>query len=153
MIVGIDLGTTNSLIGIWHSGQPTLIPNALGQLLTPSAVSVGNEGDIVVGAAARDRLSSDPLRTAAAFKRYMGTAREFTLGSLTFRPEELSAMVLRALKADAESYLAEPVEEAVITVPAYFNDAQRKATVPATPGRARDVPVKRGRERRPECYP
>jgi len=141
MIVGIDLGTTNSLIGIWHSGQPALIPNALGQLLTPSAVSVGNEGDIVVGAAARDRLSSDPLRTAAAFKRYMGTAREFTLGSLTFRPEELSAMVLRALKADAESYLAEPVEEAVITVPAYVNDAQRKATKAA--GELAGLPVSR----------
>lgn len=128
MIVGIDLGTTNSLIGVWRNGAPMLIPNALGDRLTPSAVSVGDDGEILVGLAARERLSTHPLRTATAFKRYMGNARELTLGSLAFRPEELSAFVLRALKADAEAFLGEPVDAAVITVPAYFNDVQRKAT-------------------------
>jgi molecular chaperone HscC len=128
MIVGIDLGTTNSLIGIWRNGQAELIPNALGHLLTPSVIGVAEDDRILVGMAAREQLSTNPARTAATFKRYMGTGREFTLGSRSFRPEELSAMVLRALKADAEAHLREPVSEAVITVPAYFNDAQRKAT-------------------------
>jgi molecular chaperone HscC len=128
MIVGIDLGTTNSLIGVWRDGEARLIPNALGQLLTPSAVSVADSGEILVGLAARERLLTHPRRTAAAFKRYMGTSRVVTLGDRDFRPEELSALVLRALKADAEAWLGERVEEAVITVPAYFSDAQRKAT-------------------------
>jgi molecular chaperone HscC len=128
MIVGIDLGTTNSLVGIWHAAHPTLIPNAFGTRLTPSAVSVGDDGTILVGAAARERLATHPLRTATAFKRYMGSEREFTLGPRAFRPEELSALVLRSLKADAEAYLGERVADAVITVPAYFNDMQRKAT-------------------------
>jgi molecular chaperone HscC len=128
MIVGIDLGTTNSLVGVWRNGQATLIPNALGQLLTPSAVSVGDDGALLVGMAARERLSTDPSKTAAAFKRHMGTDRTFMLGSRAYRAEELSAMVLRSLKDDAEAFLGVPVQEAVITVPAYFNDAQRKAT-------------------------
>lgn len=127
-IVGIDLGTTNSLIGIWHAARPALIPNPFGELLTPSAVSVGDDGTILVGAAARERLATHPLRTATAFKRYMGSQRELTLGPRTFRPEELSALVLRSLASDAEAYLGERVSDAVITVPAYFNDMQRKAT-------------------------
>jgi len=128
VIVGIDLGTTNSLAGLWRDGEPRLIPNALGQLLTPSAVSIDDSGEVLVGAAARDRLSTHPQRTAAAFKRYMGTNRTLTLGDKTFRPEELSALVLRSLKADAETWLGEKIDEAIITVPAYFSDAQRKAT-------------------------
>lgn len=128
MIAGIDLGTTNSLIGVWHDGRPVLIPNALGEVLTPSVVSVTEDGNVLVGAAARERLSTHPMRTAAAFKRVMGTNREITLGTRVFRPEELSALVLRALKSDAEAFLGEPIHEAVITIPAYFNDAQRKAT-------------------------
>ena len=128
MIAGIDLGTTNSLIGVWRDGRPLLIPNALGDLLTPSAVSVAEDGAILVGAAARERLTTHPMRTAAAFKRHMGTPRELTLGSRAFRPEELSALVLGSLKTDAEAFLGEKISEAVITVPAYFNDAQRKAT-------------------------
>ena len=128
MIVAIDLGTTNSLIGVWRNGAPRLIPNATGDLLTPSAVSMLDSGEIVVGRAARDRLVSHPRRSAAAFKRVMGSNRSLTLGDRDFRPEELSALVLRALKADAEAWLGEPVREAVITVPAYFSDAQRKAT-------------------------
>ena len=128
MILGIDLGTTNSLAALWRGGAPVLVPNALGQVLTPSVVSLDKTGEILVGAAARDRLSSHPELSVAAFKRFMGTSREFPLGPRRFRAEELSAFVLRALKADAEAFLGQPVEEAVITVPAYFNDAQRKAT-------------------------
>jgi molecular chaperone HscC len=128
MIVGIDLGTTNSLVAVWKDGQSVLIPNSLGDVITPSAVSVGDDGAILVGLAARDRQSTHPKVTATAFKRYMGTQQEVTLGSRKYRAEDLSALVLRSLKADAEAFLGEAVTDAVITVPAYFNDKQRKAT-------------------------
>ena len=128
MIAGIDLGTTNSLIGVWQENCAQLIPNALGSVLTPSVVSLDGNGEILVGAAARERLVSHPALTAAAFKRYMGTPRKIALGSRSFKAEELSSFVIRALRADAEAYLGEPIEEAVITVPAYFSDAQRRAT-------------------------
>lgn len=128
MIVGIDLGTTNSLIAIWEGNSPRLIPNALGDVLTPSCVSVDEDGTILVGRAARERLQTHPDQTAAVFKRYMGSDRKIRLGKREFRPEELSALVLRSLKEDAEAVLGHPVTEAVITVPAYFSDSQRKAT-------------------------
>ncbi len=128
MIVGIDLGTTNSLVGVWRDGAVALVPNALGHVLTPSAVGLADDGSILVGLAARERMSTHPALTATAFKRYMGTDRLLFVGKKGYRPEELSALVLRSLKADAEAFLGEPVEEAVITVPAYFNDLQRKAT-------------------------
>lgn len=128
MIVGIDLGTTNSLAAVWHNGRAELVANALGSVLTPSAVSIAEDGSVLVGEAARERLSVLPDRTAAAFKRAMGTEREFRLGGDRFRAEELSALVLRSLKEDAERHLDESVADAVITVPAYFSDAQRKAT-------------------------
>ncbi|APQ12740.1 molecular chaperone HscC [Pseudomonas oryzihabitans] len=128
MIVGIDLGTTNSLIAVWRDGASHLVPNALGELLTPSVVGLDDEDRIIVGRAARERLQTHPRQTAALFKRYMGSARTTILGNRAFRPEELSAMVLRSLREDAERHFGEPVEEAVISVPAYFNDAQRKAT-------------------------
>ena len=128
MIIGIDLGTTNSLVGVWSGGEAVLIPNALGQFLTPSVVSLGDDGQLLVGQAARDRLVSHPDRTASVFKRYMGTDRQIPLGRKHYRAEELSAMVLKSLKADAEAHLGQAVTRAVITVPAYFNDAQRKAT-------------------------
>ena len=127
-IIGIDLGTTNSAVSVWKNGQAVLIPNALGDKLTPSVVGVDDNGDILIGRIARERLLTHPLLTTAAFKRHMGTPREIRLGDRRFRAEELSALVLRALKADAESFLGEPVTEAVISVPAYFNDTQRKAT-------------------------
>lgn len=127
MIVGIDLGTTHSLIGAYTEQGATLFSNALGDLLTPSVVSV--DGDtVLVGQAARDRLISHPEHTVASFKRWMGTSRETRLGERSFRPEELSALVLRSLLVDAEAALGEKVTEAVISVPAYFSDAQRKAT-------------------------
>jgi len=128
MIVGIDLGTTHSLVGAFVDGAPKLFPNALGEILTPSAVSVDEHGDVIVGQAARDRLITHPERSVATFKRWMGSARETRLGTRSFRAEELSALLLRSLVADAQAALGEPVEEAVISVPAYFSDAQRKAT-------------------------
>jgi len=128
MIVGIDLGTTNSAIAIWRDGTPELIPNRLGHLLTPSAVSLDANGTVIVGLPARERQVSHPKRTASAFKRYMGTKHSITLGTQKFTPEELSSLVLRSLIEDAETYLDEKITEAVITVPAYYNDKQRKAT-------------------------
>jgi len=128
MIVGIDLGTTNSLVAVWRDGNASLVPNALGRFLTPSVVSLDRFGEMLVGEAARERLASDPQHTAAAFKRHMGTGRTTPIGDRQFRPEELSSIVLRALKADAEAFLGTPVTEAIGTVPAYFSDAQRKAT-------------------------
>ena len=130
-IVGIDLGTTNSLIGVWEDGQSKLIENSLGKVLTPSVVGLDDTGELLVGEAARDRLITHPELSVAAFKRWMGSERITRLGNQSFRPEELSAMVLRALKQDAERYLAEEVVDAVISVPAYFNDTQRKATIAA----------------------
>jgi molecular chaperone HscC len=128
MIVGIDLGTTNSLVGVFKDGRAQLIPNALGDFATPSAVSLDKSGKTVVGLAARERAATEPARTAQAFKRWMGTDRKVRLGDRDFRAEELSALVLQSLKADAEAFLGEAVTEAVITVPAYFNEAQRRAT-------------------------
>ncbi|GAA0701366.1 MULTISPECIES: molecular chaperone HscC [Dyella] len=128
MIVGIDLGTTNSLVAVWKDGAPVLIPNALGAMLTPSCVGLSETGELLVGQAAKDRLQTHPQLTVANFKRYMGAAREISLGKRKFRPEEISSFVLRSLKADAEAFLGHPVEEAIISVPAYFSDAQRKAT-------------------------
>lgn len=128
VIIGIDLGTTNSLVTIWQDGKARLIPNSLGQVLTPSCVSVDEDGSILVGLAARERLQTHPLQSAAVFKRFMGSNKTMTLGKREFRSEELSALVLKSLKADAEAALGEVVTEAVITVPAYFSEAQRRAT-------------------------
>lgn len=128
-LLGIDLGTTNSLIAVWQDGQAQLIANALGEVLTPSVVSVDDDGSILVGKAARARLTTHPHLTAAAFKRFMGSDKHFQLGEHRFTPEELSALVLGALKQDAEAYLGCSVSEAVISVPAYFSDEQRKRTV------------------------
>lgn len=128
-LLGIDLGTTNSLIAIWQDGKAQLIGNALGEVLTPSVVSVDDDGSILVGKAARARLTTHPDRTAAAFKRFMGSDKHFQLGDQRFTPEELSALVLGALKQDAEAHLGLSVSEAVISVPAYFSDEQRKRTV------------------------
>ncbi len=128
MIIGIDLGTTNSLVAVWRDGKANIIPNALGQHLTPSCVGMDDDGSVLIGEAARARLQTHPHMTAALFKRYMGSERQTALGKQSFRPEELASMVLRALKDDAEQFLGHPVTEAIITVPAYFSDAQRKAT-------------------------
>jgi molecular chaperone HscC len=123
-IIGIDLGTTNSLVCVWEDGRAKLIPNAFGEYLTPSVVSFGQKGEVFVGKTAKERLVTDPDNTFEFFKRYMG--KDKTYGK--YNSEELSSLVLRSLKADAESYLGEPVDEAVISVPAYFDDKARKAT-------------------------
>ncbi len=128
MIFGIDLGTTNSLIACLEEGRPRALPNALGQALTPSVVSVDDDGVVLVGQSARERALAHPARTAASFKRLMGTRQTVQLGDREFRPEDLSALVLRALKADAEATMDVTVQDVVISVPAYFNDGQRKAT-------------------------
>jgi molecular chaperone HscC len=128
MLVGIDLGTTNSAVAVWEDGEARLIPNALGELLTPSAVSLGDDGAILIGRAARDRRSTHPQRTATSFKRYMGTLQNTVLGAQKFTAQELSALVLRSLKEDAERETGHVVTGAIITVPAYFNDKQRRAT-------------------------
>ena len=128
MIVGIDLGTTHSLVAVWRDGATQLVSNALGEWLTPSVVGLDDDGHVLVGKAARERLQTHPGSTTALFKRHMGSAHEVKLGSRSYRPEELSALVLKSLKADVERAFGEPVTEAVISVPAYFSDAQRKAT-------------------------
>ncbi len=130
MMIGIDLGTTNSLAACFKDGKATIIPNRLGSRLTPSVVSVdpAGEGTVYVGETARERGMTRPLETASVFKRSMGTDREYLLGGRRFSAEELSGLVLRSLKEDAEVYLGEEVTEAIISVPAYFNDLQRKAT-------------------------
>lgn len=128
MIVGIDLGTTNSLIAYMAEDGVQIIPNKLGEPLTPSVVSVDEAGVVYVGKTAQERKLLYPDQTAEVFKRSMGTAKKFVLGERSFTAEELSSLVLKALKEDAEAYLGRELTEAVISVPAYFNDAQRKAT-------------------------
>lgn len=128
MIIGIDLGTTNSLAACFRNGKAEIIPNRLGKHLTPSVVSIDINGTVYVGETAKERGALYPLETARVFKRSMGTDKEYTLAGKKFRPEELSSFVLRSLKEDAENYLCEEITEAIISVPAYFNDLQRKAT-------------------------
>ncbi len=131
MIVGIDLGTTNSLVAWLSPNGPQLIPNSLNELLTPSAVGIDRDGKLLIGKPAKELQVVAPERCATVFKRMMGTDRTVSVADKSFRAEELSSLVLKALKADAEKFLGQVVEEAVITVPAYFSDLQRKATIHA----------------------
>ncbi len=140
-IIGIDLGTTNSAVAHLTPDGPRIIPNALGGRLTPSVVGVDESGAVLVGAAARELQVTRPDRCAALFKRLMGTDARVALGGRSFTPEELSGLVLRSLKADAEAFFGRPVERAVVTCPAYFNDRQRKATIAA--GRIAGLVVER----------
>lgn len=128
MLIGIDLGTTNSLVAYFDGQKACIIPNRLGKNLTPSIISIDDQGIIYVGETAKERGMLDPSNTASVFKRGMGTDEPYSIGGQTFRAEELSSFVLRSLKEDAEHFLGEPVTEAIISVPAYFNDRQRKAT-------------------------
>jgi molecular chaperone HscC len=130
-VIGIDLGTTNSAAAVMTSAGPRLIPNALGANLTPSVVAVDDRSQVLVGAAAKELRVVEPFRCASIFKRHMGSDWSVELSRKRFRPEELSSLVLRSLKSDAEAFLNCEVKRAVITVPAYFNDQQRKATVAA----------------------
>lgn len=128
MLVGIDLGTTNSAVALWKDGVPQLVLNALGKELTPSAVSLAKGGQAFVGEAALDRMATHPADTVTSFKRMIGTASTVTLAGTTLTPEDLSAMVLRSLVDDVEAATGERPTAAVITVPAYFNERQRRAT-------------------------
>lgn len=127
-VIGIDLGTTNSLGAVYRNGRVELIPNRFGSFLTPSVVSVTEDGDVLVGEIAKERLITHPESTAASFKKDMGLDRKWTLGKKSFLPEELSSFVVRSIVEDAKEYLGEEIEEAVISVPAYFHDRQRVAT-------------------------
>lgn len=128
MIVGIDLGTTNSLVGVYKDGQVKLIPNAFGDFLTPSVVALDDNNEVIVGKAAKERLVTHPDKTVAQFKRFMGTSHKILLGNSTYTAEELSSFIIRKLVDDAETFLGEKVDEVIVSVPAYFNDAQRYAT-------------------------
>ena len=128
MIVGIDLGTTNSLIAYYENGEAKIIPNRLGENLTPSVVSMDENQTVYIGKTAKERKIKYGCDTVDVFKRSMGTNKEFILHGKKYRAEEIASFILRALKEDAEVYLHQPVEEAIISVPAYFNDQQRTAT-------------------------
>lgn len=128
IIIGIDLGTTNSLVSYWTNDDAVIIPNSIGQNSTPSVVSIDDNGQVLVGQAAKERQMTHPELSASVFKRHMGTKKKFKLGEKKFLPEELSALIIKALKEDAEHLLGVSINEAVISVPAYFSDSQRKAT-------------------------
>lgn len=128
MILGIDLGTTHSLVGRFHRGEAELAPNANGEFLTPSVVSIDDEGVLHVGSTARNRLITHPHLTASEFKRFMGTEKTFSLGGHTFDATDLSSLVLKELKGDAERFFDATSDTAFISVPAYFNNKQRQAT-------------------------
>lgn len=126
--VGIDLGTSYSLVSVFQNGQAVLVKNSLGSFMTPSVISLDENDHVLIGEIAKDRLISHPDRTVAQFKRLMGTEERVQLGSKYFRPEELSSLILKSLKHDVEEFLGEEVQNVIISVPAYFNDKQRKAT-------------------------
>lgn len=127
-IIGIDLGTTNSLVAIMNQGRPRVLPNSLGENLTPSVVGLCNEGKLIVGKSARNRLVTHPMQTVAMFKRGMGTSQQFDLGGKSYSATELSALLLRHLREEAQAQLQTEIVEAVVSVPAYFNESQRRAT-------------------------
>ena len=127
-IIGIDLGTTNSCVAVYEGGEPVVITNAEGARTTPSVVAFSKTGERMVGQVAKRQAITNPERTVISIKRDMGTDRKVNIDGKSYTPQEISAMILQKLKADAESYLGTTVTEAVITVPAYFSDAQRQAT-------------------------
>ena len=140
-IIGIDLGTTNSCVAVFEGGEPVVIPNPEGARTTPSVVAFSKTGERMVGQIAKRQAIINPDRTVASIKRDMGTARKVEIDGKSYTPQEISAMILQKLKSDAENYLGHPVTEAVITVPAYFSDAQRQATKDA--GHIAGLEVKR----------
>ena len=140
-IIGIDLGTTNSCVAVMEGGKPVVIPNSEGSRTTPSVVAFTKTGERLIGEPAKRQAVTNADRTISSIKRHMGTDYKVTIDGKSYTPQEISAMILQKLKADAESYLGEKVSEAVITVPAYFNDAQRQATKDA--GKIAGLDVKR----------
>ena len=127
-IIGIDLGTTNSCVSVIEAGEPVVIANAEGARTTPSVVAFSKTGERMVGQVAKRQAITNPDRTISSIKRHMGTDYKVSIDGKSYTPQEISAMVLQKLRDDAEAYLGEKVTEAVITVPAYFSDAQRQAT-------------------------
>ena len=127
-IIGIDLGTTNSCVAVMEGGEAVVIPNAEGNRTTPSVVAFSKSGERMVGQTAKRQAITNPDRTIASIKREMGSDHRVNIDGKSYTPQEISAMILQKLKSDAESYLGTTVSEAVITVPAYFTDAQRQAT-------------------------
>lgn len=127
-VIGIDLGTTNSLACVWKDGTCVLIPNEFHEYLTPSVVSIDEDGNVIVGKVAKERLITHPMESACLFKRTMGTKQTYRLQNHTFTSEELSSFVIRQLVQDAEVFLQEEIEEVILSVPAYFNDTQRSVT-------------------------
>ena len=140
-VIGIDLGTTNSVVAVMEGGEPVVIPNAEGSRLTPSVVGFSKTGERLVGQLAKRQAVSNPSRTIVSIKRHMGSDYTVDIDGKKYTPQEISAMILQKLKADAEGYLGEKVTEAVITVPAYFSDGQRQATKDA--GKIAGLDVKR----------
>ena len=140
-IIGIDLGTTNSCVAVMEGGQPVVIVNSDGARTTPSVVGFAKNGERLVGETAKRQAITNPDNTISSIKREMGNSYKVSVEGKQYSPQEISAMILQKLKADAESYLGENVSEAVITVPAYFNDAQRQATKDA--GKIAGLDVKR----------
>ena len=140
-IIGIDLGTTNSCVAVMEGGEPVVIPNPEGARTTPSVVGFSKTGERIVGQAAKRQAVTNPERTITSIKRKMGSDYKVSIDGKSYTPQEISAMILQKLKSDAEAYLGEPVTEAVITVPAYFTDAQRQATKDA--GKIAGLEVKR----------
>ncbi|MEX2031498.1 MAG: Hsp70 family protein, partial [Dehalococcoidia bacterium] len=126
--VGIDLGTTNSVVATLDAGEPTVIPNSEGQRTTPSVVAFSKTGEVLVGEVAKRQAITNPDRTVRSVKREMGTSWNLEIDAKKYTPQEISARILQKLKRDAEAYLGDTVTQAVITVPAYFDDAQRQAT-------------------------
>lgn len=126
--IGIDLGTTNSCVSVMEGGEPVVIPNAEGMRTTPSVVAFSKDGERIVGEPAKRQAVTNPDRTIASIKREMGRDHKVTIDGKDYSPQEISAIILQKLKSDAEAYLGDTVTEAVITVPAYFTDAQRQAT-------------------------
>lgn len=127
-IVGIDVGTTNSLIAVVEAGQPLVIPSVEGNSMFPSVVGFSKTGERLVGDIAKRQAISNPERTITSIKRHMGTDYKVLIDDKSYTPQEITAMILQKIKADAEAYLGFPIENAVITVPAYFNDSERQAT-------------------------
>ncbi len=140
-IIGIDLGTTNSCVSVMEGGEAVVIANAEGNRTTPSIVAFSKDGERLVGQVAKRQAITNPDRTVISIKREMGSNHKVNIDSKSYTPQEISAMILQKLKADAESYLGSTVTEAVITVPAYFTDAQRQATKDA--GKIAGLEVKR----------
>src|SRR5450756_944629 len=127
-VIGIDLGTTNSCVAVMEGGEPVVIPNPEGNRTTPSVVAFSKTAERLVGQVAKRQSITNPERTVTSIKRDMGTDRRVKIDNKSYSPQEISGMILQKLKADAEAYLGETVTQAVITVPAYFNDPQRTAT-------------------------